>query len=84
MAAPGAEGRQAELVCRQGDGIHAVYAFKHALVQDAAYASLFQRQKRDFHRRIAETLEREFPGDRGLGAGSAGLAFHRGRRSAEG
>jgi class 3 adenylate cyclase/tetratricopeptide (TPR) repeat protein len=52
---------QSELVYRQGDGINAIYAFKHALVQDAAYASLFQRQKCDFHRRIAETLEREFP-----------------------
>jgi tetratricopeptide (TPR) repeat protein len=33
--------------------------FKHILVQDTVYASLFQKHKRIFHRRIAEALERE-------------------------
>lgn len=50
---------QSELVNRQGDDANAVYVFKHALVQDAAYASLFAGQKRLFHRRIGEALERE-------------------------
>jgi adenylate cyclase len=31
--------------------------FHHALVQDAAYARLLRRQKRDLHRRIAEAAE---------------------------
>jgi class 3 adenylate cyclase/tetratricopeptide (TPR) repeat protein/anti-anti-sigma regulatory factor len=52
---------QSELVHKQGDGVNAAYAFKHALVQDAAYGSLFQKQKRTFHRRIGEALEREYP-----------------------
>ena len=30
-------------------------------MQDTVYASLFQKHKRIFHRRIAEALEREFP-----------------------
>ena len=50
-----------ELVYRQGDDSNAAYVFKHALVQDAAYASMFVRQKRRFHRRIGEALEREYP-----------------------
>jgi tetratricopeptide (TPR) repeat protein len=52
---------QSELVHKQGDGLDAVYTFKHVLVQDTVYASLFQKHKRIFHRRIAEALEREFP-----------------------
>jgi len=48
-------------VNKQGNGLDAVYTFKHVLVQDTVYASLFQRHKRIFHRRIAEALEREFP-----------------------
>ena len=52
---------QSELVHKQGNGPDAVYNFKHVLVQDTIYASLFQKHKRIFHRRIAEALEREFP-----------------------
>jgi class 3 adenylate cyclase/tetratricopeptide (TPR) repeat protein/ABC-type transport system involved in cytochrome c biogenesis ATPase subunit len=52
---------QSELVHKQGNGPDAVYSFKHVLVQDTIYASLFQKHKRIFHRRIAEALEREFP-----------------------
>jgi len=52
---------QSELVHKQGHGPHAVYNFKHILVQDTIYASMFQKHKRIFHRRIAEALEREFP-----------------------
>ncbi len=52
---------QSELVHKQGNGPDAVYNFKHVLVQDTVYASLFQKHKRIFHRRIAEALEREFP-----------------------
>ena len=52
---------QSELVHKQGSGPDAVYNFKHVLVQDTVYASLFQKHKRIFHRRIAEALEREFP-----------------------
>jgi class 3 adenylate cyclase/DNA-binding response OmpR family regulator/predicted ATPase len=51
-----------ELVLRHGSGADAVYVFKHALVQDAASASLLREHKRVLHRRIAEELERRFPG----------------------
>ena len=39
---------------------HATYLFKHALVQDAAYATLLREPKRTLHARIAETLESQF------------------------
>jgi len=53
---------RSELVYKQSNEPNAVYAFKHALVQDTAYASLFVRQKRRLHRRVGEALEREYPG----------------------
>jgi class 3 adenylate cyclase/tetratricopeptide (TPR) repeat protein len=51
----------AELIYRRGIPPDAIYEFKHALVQDAAYNSLLQRNRRQIHRRIGETLERRFP-----------------------
>jgi serine/threonine protein kinase/tetratricopeptide (TPR) repeat protein len=51
---------QAELVHRKGVGTGARYLFKHALVQDAAYESLLERERRQIHRRIAETIEERF------------------------
>jgi class 3 adenylate cyclase/tetratricopeptide (TPR) repeat protein len=37
------------------------YAFKHALVRDAAYESLLVARRRDWHERIARALEEQFP-----------------------
>jgi class 3 adenylate cyclase/tetratricopeptide (TPR) repeat protein len=37
------------------------YAFKHALLQDAAYASLLRSKRQKLHRRVAETLRNLFP-----------------------
>ncbi|MDL1895437.1 hypothetical protein FBQ82_04140 [Anaerolineae bacterium CFX7] len=37
------------------------YLFKHALVQDTAYASLLKNERKRLHRAIGETLEREYP-----------------------
>lgn len=37
------------------------YAFKHALVQEAAYHSLLRSRRRELHLRIAEVLESRFP-----------------------
>jgi predicted ATPase len=51
---------RAGLLFRQGVPPHASYLFKHALVQDAAYGTLLREPRRVLHRRIAETLEREF------------------------
>jgi DNA-binding response OmpR family regulator/predicted ATPase/ABC-type transport system involved in cytochrome c biogenesis ATPase subunit len=49
-----------ELVFRRGTGANAVYIFKHALVQDAAYGTLLREPKRALHARIAEALESRF------------------------
>ena len=43
-----------------GHQANRTYAFKHALVQDEAYASLLRDQRRELHVRIAEALCRDF------------------------
>jgi class 3 adenylate cyclase/predicted ATPase len=50
----------AGLVFRQGVPPHAIYLFKHALVQDAAYGTLLREQRRALHVRIAGILEDQF------------------------
>jgi predicted ATPase len=50
----------AELVFRRGMAPHAGYVFKHALVRDAAYASLLRGKRRQLHARIAQVLEERF------------------------
>jgi TOMM system kinase/cyclase fusion protein len=46
---------------RLGGGLGDVrYVFKHALVQEAAYGSLTRSQLREYHRRAAEVLARDF------------------------
>ena len=50
------------LVFRTGASVDAIYAFKHALVQDAAYSSLLRRRRQELHRKIAQTLETDHPG----------------------
>ena len=49
------------LVHKRGDVPHAIYTFKHALVQDAAYSTMLKSQRIEIHAHIVETLEREFP-----------------------
>ncbi|MFL5283914.1 MAG: hypothetical protein ACJ8AW_23715 [Rhodopila sp.] len=39
----------------------AVYLFKHALVQDAAYGSLLRGRRQSLHQRIVMALEQGFP-----------------------
>jgi class 3 adenylate cyclase/predicted ATPase len=39
----------------------ASYTFKHALIQDAAYASLLRTTRRQYHRRIAQALTEPVP-----------------------
>ncbi|MCC6984635.1 MAG: AAA family ATPase [Bauldia sp.] len=38
------------------------YMFKHELARDAAYGSLLNRKRRDFHRRVGEAIETIFVG----------------------
>ena len=51
----------AELVFRRGTRPEAVYSFKHALVQDAAYQSLLKSKRQQLHGRIAQMLVERFP-----------------------
>jgi ABC-type oligopeptide transport system substrate-binding subunit/class 3 adenylate cyclase/ribosomal protein L40E len=37
------------------------YVFKHELIREAAYNGLLRRERRVFHRKVAEALERLFP-----------------------
>jgi class 3 adenylate cyclase/predicted ATPase len=52
----------AELLYQRGRPPHAKYIFKHALVRDAAYASLLKAKRRQLHLRSAEVIERLYPG----------------------
>jgi ATP/maltotriose-dependent transcriptional regulator MalT len=48
----------AQIVVRRGSEAATTYAFRHALIQEAAYQSLLRSRRREHHRRIAESLER--------------------------
>ena len=49
---------QAELVFRRGFGSRTSYLFKHALIRDAAYDSLLNRERQQLHVRVAQALEK--------------------------
>jgi class 3 adenylate cyclase/predicted ATPase len=51
----------AELLFRRGLPPDASYSFKHALVRDAAYASLLKSRRRQHHARIVRVLQQQFP-----------------------
>jgi class 3 adenylate cyclase/predicted ATPase len=53
---------RAELLFRRGTPPDAAYAFKHALVRDAAYGSLLRPKRRAIHERIATALVAEQSG----------------------
>jgi class 3 adenylate cyclase/predicted ATPase len=48
-------------IARRTGPTGAVWMFKHALIQDAAYQSLLRKDRRDYHGRIADALEERFP-----------------------
>jgi predicted ATPase len=52
---------EAELVYQRGLLPQAAYTFKHALIQDAAYQSLLKSTRQQYHQRIAQVLEAQFP-----------------------
>src|SRR5262249_28199071 len=52
---------EAEIVYQRGLPPQAIYVFKHALIQDAAYESLLKRTRQHYHQRIAQVLEEQFP-----------------------
>jgi class 3 adenylate cyclase/tetratricopeptide (TPR) repeat protein len=49
------------LAFRRGTPPDAIYTFKHALVQDAAYDSLLKSRRQDLHGKIARVIEARFP-----------------------
>jgi class 3 adenylate cyclase/predicted ATPase len=51
---------EAGLLSGQGVPPHAVYLYKHALVQDAAYGTLLREPRRVLHARIADALQSHF------------------------
>jgi len=52
---------EAGLVFRRGQPPDATYTFKHALVQDAAYATLLRGPRQALHVRVADALEQHSP-----------------------
>jgi class 3 adenylate cyclase/predicted ATPase len=52
---------EAEIVYQRGLPPQASYVFKHALIQDAAYQSLLKSARQQYHQRIAQVLEFQFP-----------------------
>ncbi len=48
---------EAGLVVRRGSSSEATYSFKHALIQDAAYATLLVSQRQALHGKVIEILE---------------------------
>ena len=49
------------LAFRRGTPPDAVYTFKHALVQDAAYDLLLKSRRQELHAKIARVIEARFP-----------------------
>ena len=52
---------QAEILYPKGRPPRCTYIFKHALLEDALYNALVKSKRQQFHRRIAEVLEAQFP-----------------------
>ena len=69
-----------EFLFERPAGDEGVYAFKHALTQDVAEATLLPSRRRELHRRAGEALERLHP-DR-LGELAPRLAHHYGEAQA--
>jgi class 3 adenylate cyclase/predicted ATPase len=51
---------EAELMYQRGLPPQAIYFFKHALIQDAAYQSLLKSTRQQYHQQIAQVLEEQF------------------------
>jgi predicted ATPase len=53
------------LAFRRGTPPDAIYTFKHALVQDAAYDSLLKSRRQDLHGKIARVIDQRSPNIKG-------------------
>ena len=70
---------EAELVYQRGVAPQATYLFKHALIQDTAYQSLFKSTRQQYHQQIAQLLRSAVSRDRRDAAGASSASLHRGR-----
>ena len=52
---------EAEFLYQRGVPPQASYTFKHALIQDVAYQSLLRSTRQQYHQRIAQAMEAQFP-----------------------
>jgi predicted ATPase len=52
---------EAEFLYQRGLPPLATYVFKHALIQEAAYQSLLRSTRQQYHQRIAQVVEAQFP-----------------------
>jgi class 3 adenylate cyclase/predicted ATPase len=52
---------EAELLYQRGLPPQVTYMFKHALIQDTAYQSLLKSTRQQYHQRITQALEEQFP-----------------------
>jgi predicted ATPase len=52
---------EAELLYQRGRPPRTRYIFKHALIQDVAYASLLKSTRQQVHQQVAQVLEARFP-----------------------
>ena len=69
---------EAEFLYQRGLPPQATYLFKHALIQDAAYQSLLRSTRQQYHQRIAQVLEAQFPETCRDPARAAGASLYRG------
>ncbi|MDR3401088.1 MAG: SpoIIE family protein phosphatase [Chthoniobacter sp.] len=51
----------AEILYSKGQPPRCAYQFKHALLEEALHGSLEEMQRRQFHRQVAEVMEKHFP-----------------------
>src|SRR5258708_29321718 len=66
MSGPGLQSAIAQLatcglISGRGDPSDAIYIFKHALVQDAAYATMLRSKRQQLHGQIANAVMRGSP-----------------------
>jgi class 3 adenylate cyclase/predicted ATPase len=53
--------KDSELLYERGIYPQSTYIFKHSLIQDATYQSLLKSTRQNYHRKIAQLLEKSFP-----------------------
>ena len=66
--------KAAELLTRWERAAEIVWEFKHPLIQEVAYEAITRAKRRDYHRRIAESIEASFP--EGRPGRNGMLAYH--------